>query len=191
MYFDGEGLFQITEEELVRVFSVAFARMLERDRILFEETNPQERAFMHRFAQELRRELSFAEDYRREGKPVLSLDVEYNRDGKERKTPEGTYDPREHRWIAPDIIFHERGSKEHEFRNDIFACEMKKDSSPNKADAERLKTEFLGKRKYRYGIDFYQCAQEPYEFNLYRQQGGCQSYFFNPAKKVFTVKTDR
>ena len=188
MEFDDKGLFHINETELVQLFSDAFARMLERDKMLFEETQPQERTFMHRFAQELRQVFAFAENYRLNGNPVLSLDVEYNRDGKEKKTPQGIIDPRRHKWIAPDIILHERGSKGHDFRNDIFACEMKKDSLPDKKDSERLKTEFLGRRKYQYGIDFYQFANKPYKFDLYKQgQERPCSYSFDPDKMFFTI----
>ena len=189
MMFDKDGLFHISEAELVQVFSVAFARTLERDRVLFDETHPQERTFMHRFAQELRREFSFAEDYRHNGTPVLSLDVEYNRDGKEVKRPDGISDPSKHKWIAPDIILHERKSKEKGYQNDIFVCEMKKKWESDDVDAERLKKEFLCRRKYKYGIDFYQFAEKPYKFDLY-QQGvtSPHSYRFD---KVFVIEEDK
>ncbi len=186
MYFDDEGLFHIDEVELVQLFSVAFARMLERDKVLFDKTQPQERCFMHRFAQELRLVFTFAENYRKNGSPILSLDVEYNRDGNGKKTPDGDAEASKKKWIAPDIILHERGSKEYEFRNDIFACEMKKDALPDKTDAERLSNEFLGRRKYKFGIDFYQCAKSPYMFSLYTQgQPSPQGYYFNEKDNKF------
>ena len=141
MYFDDDGRFHLGEAKLVEVFSVAFARTLERDAVLFD-VKPQERAFMHRFAQELRRGFSFAEDYRINGKPVISLDVEYNRLGKGLKH-DNSENPDKNCWIAPDIILHERMSGglpgRQKNRNNIFVCEMKRDGCDESKDACRLK----------------------------------------------------
>ena len=96
MNFDENDVFHLDQVELIQIFSVAFTRMLERDRELFESSNQaQERTFMHRFAFELHNMLHLAEDFRDlQGRPILSLDVEYNRDGDSIKRHDGD-------WIAP------------------------------------------------------------------------------------------
>jgi hypothetical protein len=108
MKFDKEKNFHIEENEIIRAVSNAFSRMLKRDGVLFD-VKPQERAFMHRFAFELHKEFLGAEEYEVDGKNILSLDVEYNRDGKGLKH-EDPENPETHKWIAPDIILHERMS---------------------------------------------------------------------------------
>ena len=184
MKFDDRGLFHMDEAELVQVFSVAFSRMLERDAELFSARKPQERTFMFRFAHELAVLFAFAENYRQNGKPVLSLDVEYNRDGSEVKTPHGIVNSDQHRWIAPDIILHERGSKVHGYRNDIFVCEMKKKDLPFKEDSKRIRA-FLKLRKYKFGIDFYHFTEQDYAFDLYQRDYERHRYVFDRNEKAF------
>lgn len=190
MKFDEDGLFHIDETELVQAFSAAFARTLERDKVLFEETKPQERSFMHRFAQELRREFSEVEDYVRDGQYVLSLDVEYNRCGKGLKY-EDPQNADTHKWIAPDIILHERMSGAlkggPQNRNNIFACEMKRDGSADGRDAVRLR-KLMKNHRYSFAIDFYKFTSESdWQFNLYKngQEDTPCTYHYNPHVKFF------
>ncbi len=190
MTFDEKGLFHMTEAELVQVFSVAYARTLERDRVLFDKAKPQERTFMHRFAQELRREFALAEDYRRNGEPVLSLDVEYNRSGFGRKQDDPNNSDT-HKWIAPDIILHERmsGSLEgnQKNRNNIFACEMKRDGSEDGRDADRLRN-LMKIHRYSFAIDFYKfTSEDDRQFNLYKhgEKDIPCTYHYNPRVKGF------
>lgn len=192
MKFNESGVFEISKEELVQSFSLAFASTIERDAFLFQVSKPQERTFMHRFAQELRKIFALAENFSIKGKPVLSLDVEYNRDGIDCKRRRIGNCQEKGKWIAPDIILHERGSgRDGTFRNDIFACEMKKSGDARSEDANRLKHDFLGRRKYQYGIDFYAFSKRDprvrgYAFDLYVR--GCvesEKYVFDENSGQF------
>ena len=164
MNFDENDVFHLDQVELIQIFSVAFTRMLERDRELFESPNQaQERTFMHRFAFELHNMLYLAEDFRDlQGRPILSLDVEYNRDGDSIKR-------HGENWIAPDILLHQRGSGKldgaNKYKNDVFVCELKKDD-PNENDDARVR-DFVCNRKYMYGINFYKMTSGLHEFKLY------------------------
>lgn len=197
MGYDENGLFLISERELVCAFSKAFARTLRRDAYLFEESKPQERTFMFRFAQELRNEFLDAE-YPIGGRPVLSLDVEYNRDGTGLKYEDPNH-PSKKKWVAPDIILHERGSgdypSEQKYRNDVFVCEMKKDApyeemtdaqkaKQHKIDADTV-VDFIRDRKYKYGVDFCQFAVTPARFDLYTTEGDFKVYKFNYDSNMF------
>ena len=187
MKFDKNKNFLIKEKELIQVLSNAFSRMLKRDIVLFD-INPQERAFMHRFAFELHKEFSEAEEYEVEGKNILSLDVEYNRDGNglKHEDPENS---ETHKWIAPDIILHERMSGGYEGaaknRNNILALEMKRDGTSDGKDADRLK-KFIEKRKYLYAIDFYRFAGNgDHEFDLYLGISKQKKYRYNNNSNMF------
>ena len=194
MGYDENGLFLLSERELVCAFSKAFARTLKRDAYLFEESKPQERTFMFRFAQELRNEFLDAE-YPTGGQPALSLDVEYNRDSTGLKYEDPDH-PSKKKWVAPDIILHERGSGsylcEQKYRNDIFVCEMKKDGLHNMTNAQKAKKlnadrvlDFIRNRKYKYGVDFCQFAVTPARFELYTAKGGVKVFKFNCESKMF------
>jgi hypothetical protein len=161
--------------------------MLKRDGVLFD-VKPQERAFMHRFAFELHKEFLGAEEYEVDGKNILSLDVEYNRDGKGLKH-EDPENPETHKWIAPDIILHERKSGGYEGaaknRNNILALEMKRDGTSDGKDADRLK-KFIEKRKYLYAIDFYRFAGNgDHEFDLYLGISKQKKYRYNNNSNMF------
>jgi hypothetical protein len=187
MKFDKEKNFHIEENEIIRAVSNAFSQMLKRDSVLFD-IKPQERTFMHRFAFELHKEFLEAEDYEVAGKNILSLDVEYNRDGKRLKY-EDPENPETHKWIAPDIILHERMSGGYEGaaknRNNILALEMKRDGTSDGKDAERLK-KFLKKRKYLYAIDFYKFAGNgDSEFDLYDQNLNHKNFRYNNNLNMF------
>ena len=187
MKFDKEKNFHIEENEIIFAVSNAFSRMLKRDSVLFD-IKPQERAFMHRFAFELHKEFHEVEDYEVAGKNILSLDVEYNRDGKGLKH-EDPENPETHKWIAPDIILHERKSGEYEGaaknRNNILALEMKRDGTSDGKDADRLK-KFIEKRKYLYAIDFYRFAGNgDHEFNLYGQNLKQKKFRYNNNSNMF------
>ena len=200
MGYDEQGLFSLKEEELVEAFSKAFARTLKRDAYLFTESKPQERTFMFRFAQELRNEFLNAE-YPPCGMPALSLDVEYNRDGTGLKYEDPNH-PIKKKWVAPDIILHERGSGsylcEQKYRNDIFVCEMKKDAPHEEmTDAQKAKQQktdagtvldFIRNRKYKYGVDFCQFAVTPARFDLYTTEGDVKEYKFNIESNQFETK---
>lgn len=193
MGYDENGLFSLIENELVDAFSTAFTKVRERDWVLFEEAKPQERAFMHRFAQELRKCFADAEDYRsnRNSKPIISLDVEYNRDGSKLKL-EDPENPETHKWIAPDIILHERLSGslngEAKNRNNIFACEMKLAGLSDGNDAKRVK-DFLEKRRYKYGVDFFRFATTSATFDLYKCGDDKKvTYCYDEVSKRFTTK---
>ena len=188
MKFDKNKNFRIKKKELIQIVSNAFSRMLKRDIVLFD-INPQERAFMHRFAFELHREFREAEEYEVEGKNILSIDVEYNRDGNGLKY-EDPENPVSHKWIAPDIILHERTSGAYKGklknRNNILAIEMKRNGASGCEDATRLK-ELLTKRKYQFAVDFYKFARsDDFEFDLY--YGNClnlEKYRYNNNSNVF------
>ncbi len=171
MHFDENNRFILGQDELVAAFSTAFSRTLERDAELFNASNQvQERTFMHRFAFELREYFRLIEEHRVNNRPVISLDVEYNRDGECSKQ----LDAIGKKWIAPDIILHERKSGalegEEQYRNDIFVCEMKKSSKPGGEDEDKVKS-FLISKKYQYGIDFYSFSEKKYRFTLFTLDG--------------------
>ena len=187
MNFDKENNFHIEENEIIRAVSNAFSRMLKRDSVLFD-IKPQERVFMHRFAFELHKEFLEAEDYEVAGKNILSLDVEYNRDGKGLKH-EDPENPETHKWIAPDIILHERMSGVYngaaKNRNNILALEMKRDGTSDGKDADRL-MKFIEKRKYLYAIDFYRFAGNgDHEFDLYLGISKQKKYRYNNNSNMF------
>lgn len=187
MKFDKEKNFHIEENEIIQAVSNAFSRMLKRDSVLFD-VNPQERAFMHRFAFELHKEFLEAEEYEVDGKNIISLDVEYNRDGKGLKH-EDPENPETHKWIAPDIILHERMSGAYKGaaknRNNILALEMKRDGTSDGKDADRLK-KFIEKRKYLYVIDFYRFAGNgDHEFDLYLGISKQKKYRYNNNSNMF------
>lgn len=189
MRFDDNDIFYLSEEDLVAAFSDAYVRTRERDSALFEESRPQERAFMFRFALELRNCFAEVETHlsRHDGKPVISLDVEYNRDGCSLKA-EDPENPGTHKWIAPDIILHERLSGEFngdaKNRNNIFACEMKKNALSDGEDSERVKS-FLAKRRYQFGVDFFRFATADAAFDLYYYGEKKRTYCFQKETKKF------
>ena len=168
--FDTNNVFHLDQQELIQILSLAFSRMLDRDRDLFEcdsKKQVQERTFMHRFAFELHNQLHFAEDFRdSNGKPVLSIDVEYNRDGDDEKPMSlGAT------WGAPDILLHQRGSGKltdgERYKNDVFVCELKKAGAVGGADSDRVQM-MVRTRKYLYGISFYSMTTKPYRLELYK-----------------------
>jgi hypothetical protein len=65
----------------------------------------------------------------------LRIDVEYNRDGGGRDIKQNKSQIK----IRPDIILHERGSKENNYKNDIIYCEIKKICSVIKQISKKLK----------------------------------------------------
>lgn len=168
MHFNEDGLFQISRDEILQLIGCAFAKTLQRDAVLFGMKNQvQERCLMHRFACELRALLKFAEDFRREGEPVMSLDVEYNRAGAVLKTVEGL----KQKWIAADILFHERESVDKGCRNDIFCCEMKKAEDAEDDDRKKVLCT-MRQYKYRFGINFFRFSEQPYLFELFENSSG-------------------
>ena len=58
--------------------------------------------------------------------PELVIDIEYNRSGANRKP--NYLSTKEKSWTAPDIVLHKRTNDD----DNIFCCEMKKDSKPGK-----------------------------------------------------------
>lgn len=184
--FSKDNVLSIESGELVEAISTAFFRMKKRDIDLFE-ANPQERAYMYRFAFELDKVFSKVQKRKKRGKVILSLDVEYNRSGNGLKL-EDPENPETHKWIAPDIILHERRSEALENglknRNNIFAIEMKRNGREDNEDAARLKR-MLEERKYLFAVDFYRFAKENSEFDLYQKIDGAikkRKFRFNGEK---------
>ena len=168
MHFNKDGLFQISRDEILQLIGCAFTKTLQRDAVLFGmENQVQERCLMHRFACELRALLKFAEDFQCEGQPVMSLDVEYNRAGEVLKTVEGL----KQKWIAVDILFHERKSAEKDCRNDILCCEMKKTGEEEGADRRKVLC-IMRQYKYQFGVDFFHFSKRPYLFELFETSAG-------------------
>lgn len=185
MHFNEDGLFQISRDEILQLIGCAFTKTLQRDAVLFGmENQVQERCLMHRFACELRALLKFAEDFQCEGQPVMSLDVEYNRAGEVLKTVEGL----NQKWIAADILFHERKSVDKGCRNDIFCCEMKKAEDAEDDDRKKVLCT-MRQYKYRFGINFFRFSEQPYSFELFETSSGgiysCGIYEYDAASQNF------
>ena len=164
MTFDNENTLHICKEEVIAAFSNALTKLFEKDAQLFV-FDVQERAIAARLAMYLREEFLCLE------KHGITIDVEYNRDGKDVKRH---HDTDEDGWIAPDIILHQRGSGENgEYKNDIFYCEMKKNSKSDADDATKVK-EQMEERKYKYGIDLYSIGSWAARLDLYLRSSSTQ-----------------
>ena len=185
MHFNEDGIFQVSREEILQLIGCAFTKTLQRDAVLFEMKNQvQERCLMHRFAYKLRALLKVAEDFQREGQQVMSLDVEYNRAGEDSKKVEGL----KQKWIAVDILFHERKSVAKGCRNDIFCCEMKKAEDDEDEDREKV-LYTMRQYMYRFGINFFRFSEQPYSFELFETSSGgiysCGIYEYDAASQNF------
>lgn len=182
MEFDLSGHFMITKNELIQIWSEALNHLVEKDFFLLKN-NVQERALCHRLAVYLREYFLFAECQ------GIYIDVEYNRDGRDRKKTPSPDTCTKH-WIEPDIILHERGSADctnHPYRNDIFYCEVKKNSSQNNRDAKKI-CEQMKERKYQFGINLYQLNYNHIELALYEKncegQPEIYDYSFEKGKLI-------
>lgn len=156
MKFDENGVLHICKEEVVAAFSQALATLFKNDKELFD-LNVQERTIATRFAMYLHEYFSFVEAN------GIKIDVEYNRDGADMKR---RHPQDQDGWIAPDIILHQRGSGVEGYKNDIFYCEVKKNSHSDASDAEKVK-EQMRERKYKYGIDLYRLKFEDVSLDFY------------------------
>lgn len=165
-----DGKFVINEEEVFDVFKSALTKLYKNDRFLIDN-DVHEQAIAHRFAIYLREDLLFAE------KNGLRVDVEYNRDGENGETKRD----KEKEPFRPDIILHERGSREIGYRNDIIICEIKKDSQHDQKDATKIK-EQMEQRCYQFGIDMYLINKDESQFNLYtsKSKSKPRTYQFDP-----------
>lgn len=156
MKFDSNDVLHICKEEVIAAFSQALTTLFEKDKELFD-FDVQERAIAARLAMYLHEYFSFAETN------GLRIDVEYNRDYVDIKRR--NLQDRDG-WIAPDIILHQRGSARENFKNDIFYCEIKKNSHSGNDDAAKVKEQMV-ERKYKYGIDLCRLKFEDVLFDLY------------------------
>ena len=156
MKFDKDGILHICKEEVISAFSQALATLFENDKELFD-FDVQERAIAARLAIYLHECFAFIES------KGVKIDVEYNRDGADIKR---RHSQCQDGWIAPDIILHQRGSGAENYKNDIFYCEIKKNSRSDADDAEKIK-EQMRERKYKYGIDLYKIKFEEVSLDLY------------------------
>lgn len=164
MTFDNENTLDICKEEVINAFSNALTKLFEKDAQLFV-FDVQERAIAARLAMYLREEFLCLEEH------GITIDVEYNRDGKDVKRH---HDTDKDGWIAPDIILHQRGSgKNNGYENDIFYCEMKKNSKSDADDATKVKDQ-MEERKYKYGIDLYSISLWNASLDLYLRKNGSQ-----------------
>ena len=68
---------------------------------------------------------------------------------------------------APDIILHERGSAKNNYRNDLFYCEIKKNSSGKESHDDKKIKEQMSVRKYQFGINIYKLNSRKVELKLY------------------------
>lgn len=105
-----------------------------------------------------------------------NVDCEYNRHGNEDLNPkhlegiEGCLERKTTDWIIPDIIIHQRGSKD---RNNLVVFEIKCNDKLDNCDIQKLigLTELLGNFKYSFGIGL--------EFGL----KGCERFVFADGEK--------
>ena len=174
MNFNKNGDFIITSEEIIHFFSQALKRLINEDSFLLK-SGVQERSIQFKLGVYLRELFSFAEC------GGLNIDVEYNRDGKsnvKRPNPDCEHFSK-NKWIAPDIILHERGSadfkSDNKYKNDIIFCEIKKNGKNN---PKRIK-EQMKIRKYKYGIDLYLLTPKKISLDLYTQDNIQRQYEFN------------
>lgn len=155
MKIQGEH-FVLDTHELINEWSIALTMLLENDKKLLE-SDVQERAIVHRVAVYLRERFLYAEKY------GIYIDNEYNREGESNVKKPSNGDGK---WIAPDIILHERGSAKYGNRNNIFWSEIKKNSGSGGADAKRI-IEEIKSRKYTFGIYLYKLSLEKIFLDLY------------------------
>lgn len=143
-------------DELKALWQYALSMLYEKDRRLLRY-NVNERTIACRLALYL--QLKYDPCFMKRA----CIDVEYNREGKGIKRP---YIDSESGWIAPDIILHERGNKE----NDIFYCEVKKNSKNDNDDSIRVKNALM-ERKYKYGINLYSVTSKEANLSFYKKDG--------------------
>lgn len=137
--------------ELIGLWTKAFNWLYDKDIALFE-TDVQERAIAGRLAIYLQHE--FDPHYEK----AACIDLEYNREGNGIKRPHPRTDDG---WIAPDILLHVRKKKEN-----IFYCEVKKESDAHNADSVRVK-DALVERKYQYGLNLYYVRVDCAKVSIY------------------------
>ena len=154
MYFVN-GELVINEAEILDIFKSALTKLYKNDEFLIQN-DVHEQTIANRFAMYLREDLLLAEDN------GLRIDVEYNRDGVGRDIKQNKSQIK----IRPDIILHERGSKEKNYKNDIIYCEIKKDLQSNQTDIIKIK-EQMRQRKYKFGIYIYLIKIDEAQFNIY------------------------
>ncbi len=167
------------KECVLSVFSYAFKQLLTVDHALFEH-NATERTIAARVAMHLRQYYFQYETSTIGGKNYF-VDVEYNKAGHGLKNPKGTY----RSWTAPDIIFHNRGYSNE--KDNIFCCELKKDSKSGQNDAEKVKS-LINHYNYLYGFDIFAIKQNKICFDLYEklpQKQGNRKYSLE--KYLYTI----
>lgn len=167
------------KECVLSVFSYAFKQLLTVDHALFEH-NATERTIAARLAMHLRQYYFQFETSTIDGKNYF-VDVEYNKAGYGLKNPKGTY----RSWTAPDIIFHNRGYSNE--KDNIFCCELKKDSKSGQNDAEKVKR-LINHYNYLYGFDIFALKQDKICFDLYEklpQKQGNRKYSLE--KYLYTI----
>lgn len=183
MNFDKNNNLIISKKEIIDLFSYTINQLYAHDCDLFKN-NAQERSLVARLSMYLRDKIITLEEN------GIYVDVEYNRDGDNLKRPH-INDTKN--WIAPDLLIHERGSKEHNYRNDIIYCEIKKASTSGQADATKIIKQ-MNERKYKYGIDLYKlslydCQLDLYYFDIDKNIKK-ESYIFDILTKRFRSGKD-
>lgn len=184
MRFDNDNILHICKEEILSAFSKALTTLFENDELLFE-FGVDERTIAGRLAMYLRDEFAYAEAH------GITIDIEYNRDADKVKYE---HQQEKKNRIFPDIILHQRGSgKNQEYKNDIFYCEMKKSSTPNASDKDKVKIQ-LKKRKYQYGINLYYINHWEAKLDLYLYSENkiiCLPYCYSKSYNYLLSKEDK
>ena len=145
--------------------------------------NAQERAIAGRFANILSRILE-------EKNNGLYVDIEYNRSGYLTKILcsqcndfNNCNNGKCKHWVAPDIIFHQRGTNEH----NIFFCEIKKSDS-NTVDKKKIEAA-ISDLEYCYGIVIYKFTNHCIELMLLDQKNETKYCYDFSKHKLIEVKT--
>lgn len=162
--------------ELKALWNYALSMLYEKDKILMEN-NVSERTIACRLAFYL--QLKYDPCF----KKCTCVDLEYNREGKEVKRP---HRDSKSGWIAPDIILHKRGSQE----NDIFYCEVKKNSKNDNDDSIRIKNA-IRERNYQYGINLYSVKTYRANLSFYRSNASHiveEEFYFDARGKELKLK---
>lgn len=149
------GELVINEAEVIDIFKSALTKLYKNDEFLIQH-DAHEQTIANRLAMYLRENFLFAEEN------GLRIDVEYNRDGGGRDIKQNKSQIK----IRPDIILHERGSKENNYKNDIIYCEIKKDLQRNQTDIKKIK-EQMRQRKYKFGIYIYLIKIDEAQFKIF------------------------
>ncbi|MFX4263570.1 hypothetical protein ACOBQJ_15395 [Pelotomaculum propionicicum] len=172
--------FVISKVELITEWGIALTKLIDIDLKILGGKNQNERSIAYRLVIYLHERFSWLEKY------GIYIDGEYNRDDDgdtKRPNPKENHSDN-NTWIAPDIILHERGSAKNNYRNDIFYCEIKKNSSDEESDDDRKIKEQMKNRKYQFGINIYKLNSKKVELKLYTKET-----LNSPQRYGYNIKT--